>query len=242
MKPRYLFVITIFLALVAFFLWFKIQTKLTLSNKISTASQYEIKYIPLGDSYTIGLGVTEENRWPNILINHLRDKGINIALIANPAISGYTIEDAINFELPVVKTLKPDFVTVLIGANDSFQGKDPLVFQKRLNELLDKLQIILTNPKNIVLITLPDHSKTPAFFQYQNQTENISQFINLYNQIIKKEGEKRGLTVADIFLISQTVTDYKDYILDGLHPSAQGYQKWEKIIFPVVFKKIQESF
>jgi len=50
------------------------------------------------------------------------------------------------------------------------------------------------------------------------------------------------LAVADIFPISQTMTQVNDFIFDGLHPSAQGYQKWEKTIFPVVLNKIQESF
>ena len=63
-----------------------------------------------------------------------------------------------------------------------------------------------------------------------------------YRQKIKEEGEKRGLTIADIFPMSQTMTNDTDYVSDGLHPSTQSYVKWEKIIFPVVFDLLKTKF
>lgn len=173
MKLRHLFIFLILFAIALFFFLLTNQTRQSISNNIS-ATPINIRYVPLGDSYTIGLGVDEKNRWPNILVDHLKNEGINISLIDNPAVSGYTVDDVINYELSAVKSLKPDLVTLLIGANDSFQTEEPAVFQKKLINLLDKLQPNLPNSKNIILITIPDHSKTPAFFQYQNQAKNIS--------------------------------------------------------------------
>ncbi|MEK7522295.1 MAG: hypothetical protein AAB569_01855, partial [Patescibacteria group bacterium] len=63
--------------------------------------------------------------------------------------------------------------------------------------------------------------------------------IEEYNKIIKNEGEKRGLTIIDIFPVSQNMTSDADYVLDGLHPSTISYSKWEKIIFPVVFSLLK---
>ena len=205
--------------------------------ELNKNSKDEISYIAIGDSYTIGLGVSADHRWPNILTGNLRQAGIKINLITNPSVSGYTVRDAIELELPVVEKLKPDFVTVLIGANDNFGQEDVGLFGKELEELLNKLQSILTNSKNIVLITIPDYSKSPSLKGYQ--TRDVSILIKEYNQVIKNEASKRGLTVADIFPISQTITSDEDYISDGLHPSAKGYAKWEKVIFPVVFKLLK---
>lgn len=206
---------------------------------ISSNPEGEIKYVAIGDSYTIGLGVSEADRWPNVLTSNLKKARINIKLIANPAVSGYRVQDAIIKELPIVQKLNPDFVTVLIGANDNFGNKDVAFYKKDLKELLDKLQPMLRNPKNIVLITIPDYAKSPAAVRYD--TAGVSKSIESYNQVIKTEAAARGLKVADIFPLSQTMTAPKNYIGDELHPSAEGYQAWEKVIFPVVFDLLKNS-
>jgi len=195
----------------------------------------EITYISIGDSYTIGNGNLEENRWPNVLTRHLnRNGGMKIKLIANLAVSGFTVEDAARKELPVVKQLQPDFVTVLIGTNDNFHLTPANTYEKELKAFLDELQSLMKEPKNIVLITIPDYSKSPA--ATGSNIQGVSESIQEYNKIIKSEAEKRGLKVADIFPVSQITTGADDYISDGLHPSAQGYAKWEKEIYPVVYE------
>lgn len=193
-----------------------------------------VTYLPIGDSYTIGNGVVEKDRWPNVLVKHLNEAGVKVQLVGNPAVSGYTVQDAIRRELPAVKSLKPDFVTVLIGANDNFRGTDVKIFEADLKELLDKLQGMLKNPTNIVLVTIPDYSKSPAGQGYDAAAISLS--LEKYNEVIKSEASSRGLQVADIFPVSQDMTGDADYIPDGLHPSAQGYAKWEKVIYPVVYE------
>ncbi len=196
-----------------------------------------VTYLPIGDSYTIGNGVLEKDRWPNVVVKHLNEAGVKVQLVGNPAVSGYAVSDAILLELPLVESLKPDFVTVLIGANDNFRETPVEVFETDLKELLDKLQGMLHEPKNIVLITIPDYSKSPGGRGYDAAA--ISKSIEEYNEVIKSEADSRGLEVADIFPVSQTMTGRDDYISDGLHPSAAGYAKWEQIIYPVVLEALK---
>lgn len=229
--------LVIFLLTFFAFVWYIIFGNKTQLMPDKTGSDTQIKYIPIGDSYTIGNGVAESERWPNVLASNLKNQGINIELVANPAVSGYTVEDAAKAELPLVEKLKPDFVTVLIGANDNFRQIDVDIFQSEFVAFLDELQAIMPNPKNIVLITIPNYGKSPALVG--EDIEFISKSIEEYNEIIKSEAEKRGFKVADIFPISQTMTGAGDYISDGLHPSSQGYTKWEKIIYPVVFELLK---
>lgn len=238
MKLKVLIAIII-LGLVSVILVWYLNTDKQSSMNINQVSKTEgeITYIAIGDSYTIGNGVAEADRWPNVLVKHLNEGGINIRLIANPSVSGYTVADATRTELPVVKELQPDFVTVLIGANDNFRLKSPDVYNRELTAFLDELQSILKEPKNIVLVTIPDYSISPA--ASGNNTEGIAKSIQEYNEIVKAEGSKRGLPVADIFPVSQTMTGSDDYISDGLHPSAQGYAEWEKVIYPEVFELLK---
>jgi lysophospholipase L1-like esterase len=114
-----------------------------------------IRYVPIGDSYTIGLGVSENERWPNVLVEGLKTNGIDLELVANPAVSGFTVNDAIDYQLPQVEKLKPDVVTVLIGANDNFRQVNAQEFSKSYQTLLDRLQKIIVNPRNILLSPFP---------------------------------------------------------------------------------------
>lgn len=191
-----------------------------------------IGYIPFGDSYTIGLGVVESHRWPNIMIENFAKEGINIKILNSPAVSGYTVRDMINYELPILKSIKPDFITVFIGTNDSFANTDVDVFKHDYIDLLDKTQKMLPNPKNIVLITIPDYSKFPAL--NNNQNVSLSRSIYSYNEVIIEESVRRGLVLADIYPLSQEMTNKRDFIYDGLHPSREGYLKWESVIYPKV--------
>jgi len=236
---RKIIFLTAVLAIAIFIVWFLMQNDPKNSNTTLKSSTAEISYVAIGDSYTTGLGVLEKDRWQNVLTENLKKEDIDIELTVNPSVSGYTVRDAINYELPVVKQINPDFVTVFIGTNDNFARRDVALFEKDLKELLDELQVELPNPQNIVLITIPDYSKSPAVAGYNS--ENISKSIENYNEVIKEEAEIRGLKIADIFPVSQTMTDMNDYTADGLHPSAQGYLRWEKVIFPVVLDLLKKN-
>ena len=81
-----------------------------------------IRYLPLGDSYTIGEGVIQKDSFPFLLANELQKRKIIIDILANPAVTGYTTQNLIEQELPLLQKLKPNFITLLIGVNDWVQG------------------------------------------------------------------------------------------------------------------------
>ena len=199
------------------------------------AQKSSLKYVALGDSYTCGTGAKPSETWPVLLVRHLNDQGINIELSANPAHNGWTSQNVIDYELPVIEQIKPDFVTLLIGVNDWVQGVDSDAYHKNLSFILDKVQSHLPNKKNLVLITIPDFGVTPTGAMYSNG-RNIAKGIAEFNAIIEKEAMQRGLKCVDIYPETQKMKNSAILIADdGLHPSALEYSKWEAIIFPVVF-------
>lgn len=204
----------------------------------STAAYYRVRYLPLGDSYTIGQSEPESKNFPNQLVNRLKADGISIGILANPAVTGYTTKDLINTELPLVPKLKPTFVTILIGVNDYVQGVPIQTFQSNLEYIVGNLQKQLPNQKNIVLITVPDFGKTPSGAQFGNPA-TLASGVQSFNEVIKQVAVKYKLPVADIFPTSQGVANNPGLIAeDGLHPSPAEYALWTNVIYSIVKQHI----
>ena len=200
-----------------------------------TKNRDEIKYLPLGDSYTICTGTNHVNEsWPIILTTHLNEVGIQTKLVGNPARNGYTTQNLIDHELPIFDQEHPDLVTLLIGVNDWVRGVDSNTFHKNLNIILDHILTKLKNKDQLVLITIPDFGVTPTGSAYADGRD-ISKGIAVFNDIIKSEAAKRQLICIDIFPLTQEMKDHPELIADdGLHPSAKEYALWEKAIFSEV--------
>ncbi len=203
---------------------------------IGASGQNEIRYVALGDSYTIGENVKEGERWPNQLVKHLNVSGINIKLVANPSRTGWATQNLIDEELPVLDKANTQFVTLLIGANDFFQGVPNDVFRDHFVFALDHILSRLPDKKKCLVITIPDYTVTPSgkyFAQGRDGSKGIAEF----NEIIKEESLKRGASIVDVYPVSQKMRDDKSLISgDGLHPSGKGYAEWEKLIYPVSYK------
>lgn len=189
-----------------------------------------INYLPLGDSYTICTGATEKESWPLLLTNHLVENKIECKLLDNPARNGFSTQNLIDHELPLVKKLKPDFVTVLIGVNDWVRGVPKETFTKNLVFILDEVQKTISDKKKIILITIPDFGVTPQGKDYGNGRD-IGKGIAEFNSVIIAEAKKRSLPLVDIYDLSKKMKDDLTLVAaDGLHPSAKEYALWEKLI------------
>jgi acyl-CoA thioesterase I len=192
-----------------------------------------VRYVAIGDSYTIGEGAKPGEAWPNILTKHLREKGIIIELIANPSVTGWTTQMAIDHEMSVFVESKPNFATLLIGVNDWVQQVDEKTFRQRFITLVDRMLELLPDKHRLLVVTIPDFGVTPTGARYSHG-RNISDGIASFNKIIVEEATKRKLRVVDIFDLSKKMKDNPSLVAaDGLHPSAKEYAEWEKIILPV---------
>lgn len=187
------------------------------------------RYVALGDSYTIGEGVAPGERWPDVLVERLREAGMPIDLIANPSVTGWTSAQLIEHELPILEMSDATFVTLLIGVNDWVQGVARDVFNDRLRTILDRIQAILPDPRKVILITIPDFSVTPQGATY-SRGRDITAGIAGFNALIIDEGVARGLPVVDIFPLSRALVSHEFVGDDGLHPSGAAYARWVDLV------------
>src|SRR3954470_11278867 len=190
-----------------------------------------IRYVALGDSYTSGEGASPNESWPAVMTRHLKEQGINIELVANPSVTGWTTKQLIDRELPIFRDKEPTFGTLLIGVNDWVQGIDEKTFQQHFAFIADEMLRVLKDKNRLLVVTIPDFGVT-ANGQHYSRGRNISEGLASFNKIVVEESKKRGLRIVDIFELSKKMgTDRSLVAADGLHPSAREYAEWEKIIF-----------
>src|ERR1700736_2589280 len=130
-----------------------------LSNVAMAQSKVEkekIRYAVIGDSYSCGEGATPKESWPALLTQHLKAQGVDVDLVSNPSVTGWTTKDAIDRELPKFLNSNPNFATLLIGVNDWVQGVDEATFRSRFSYLFDQMLVLLPNKKHLLVVTIPD--------------------------------------------------------------------------------------
>ena len=195
-----------------------------------------MRFVALGDSYTIGTAVTEAERWPNQLVRRLP----GLELVGNPAVNGYTSADLIAEELPQLEGLRPELVSVLVGANDVVQGVPDSQYAGNVSLILEELLTRLP-PTRIFGVATPDYSLTPAGVGFGDPALASDSVVRL-NAILREACEARRIAfVPDIFEISQRVVDDPSLVADdGLHPSGPQYAAWVEAILPVVKRLLED--
>lgn len=200
-----------------------------------------LSYLALGDSYTIGESVAENERWPVQLSASLTKSGLEVASPQIIARTGWTT-DELKAKIVSEKITKTyDLVSLLIGVNNQYRGRSVEQFRTEFIDLLETaLKFAGNKPERVFVVSIPDWGVTPFGGKGQNKT--ISEQIDLFNQVKKQETEKKGVLFIDITPISrQAITDISLIAEDGLHPSGKMYQQWAEKISPELLKKIKQD-
>jgi lysophospholipase L1-like esterase len=195
-----------------------------------------LRYVALGDSYTIGTAVEVAERWPDQLVAALGARlggAPTLDLVANLAVNGFTSHDVIEVELPPLGALRPDFVTLLVGTNDVVQGVPAETYRANAAEILDDLAGRV-GPKRMLVVTSPDYTVTPAGADYGDPARQGAG-IRANNAILTELATARGIAVVDIHDLSlRAAADHSLVASDGLHPSGAQYALWVERVVPSV--------
>lgn len=192
-----------------------------------------LRYVALGDSYTIGMSVAAQERFPDQLVAALGRAEPTLTLVANLATNGYTSRDVIDVELPALEAYDPEFVTLLIGVNDVVQGAAPDQYEANVTTILNEV-LTLVPRERLVVVTIPDYTVTPQGSNYGDPAAQ-SAAIRANNAAMTRLVGDRGVAIVDIFDISfEAATDRTLVADDGLHPSGTQYARWVERLLPVV--------
>ena len=192
-----------------------------------------MRYVALGDSYTIGTSVAAADRWPDRLVAALGHAEPRLELVANLGVNGYTSADLIRHELPALDMLRPEFASVLIGVNDVVQGVGLEVYATNAELILDALLARLP-PERIVTVATPDYTVTPAGADYGDPRHQHDGIVAV-NTTLSRLARAHGIAYVDTFDLSVRAAGDRSLVArDGLHPSGAQYALWVERIAPVV--------
>jgi lysophospholipase L1-like esterase len=193
------------------------------------ANGQQLKYLALGDSYTIGESVTEAERWPNQLADTLRKKNQDYGKPTIIATTGWRTDNLKN--AMTIAQLKNDYdmVSLLIGVNNQYQGKSSKEYEAEFEALLTwAIQLAKGKKENVFVVSIPDYGYTP-FGKPKQAT--ISAAIDLFNEINARITYKLGIKYFNITEISRDgLKDPALVAADGLHPSGKMYSYWVELI------------
>ena len=196
------------------------------------SNQGPLTLLALGDSYTIGEGVNEEERWPNQFVKVAYENGIDFLTPRIIAMTGWKTYDLINGIESSNFEKKYDYVALLIGVNNQFNSRSINEFEDDLDKLLIKINNLKKKDGSVLIISIPDWGSSP--YGENIDRNEISNEINTFNNSLKSFANINGLKYVDVTEISRRAINEPNLITsDNLHPSGLMYLEWAKKIFQV---------
>lgn len=209
------------------------QEELTpIVNEVDAKKTKQLNYLALGDSYTVGESLAAKKSFPKQLEKRLEDN-LNIKIQTKIiAQTGWRTDNLINGIDAAELETSYDFVTLLIGVNNQFQGTPFSVYEKEFPELLaSAIKFADNTPSQVVIVSIPDWSFTP--FGSNRDEENISKEIDMYNAFAKLKAEESKVKFIEITDITREGLDKPELVAgDGLHPSEEAYKLFVDRIAP----------
>lgn len=192
-----------------------------------------VRYLALGDSYTIGEGVAARDRWPHQLAAALRAGGVPVAQPEIIATTGWTT-DELSAAIDASACTPPyALVSLLIGVNNQYRGRDLDNYRGEFAGLLATAASMAgAAPARVIVVSIPDWGVTPFAAAKGADVARIALEIDRFNAVNRELTERAGAHWIDVTVISRGA-GRSLLVEDGLHPSAEQYALWTGRILPV---------
>ena len=194
-----------------------------------------MKYLALGDSYTIGEGVAEDGRWPAVLAQALRAEGVALEDPRIIATTGWTTDElaaAIDAAEPLGEW---DFVSLLVGVNNQYRGRSLENYREEFTTLLQRaIDFARGRAERVLVLAIPDWGVTPFGTASGRDVAQIARELDAFNAAAAAICAAHGVAFVDIAPVAR-VRGAEAAMLaeDGLHPSAAMYALWTAQALPV---------
>lgn len=199
-----------------------------------------VTFLALGDSYTIGQSVPASERWPVQLAAALRAEGVAIGDPQIIATTGWTT-DELSGGIDAADPHGPyRLVTLLIGVNNQYRGRDIKEFRTQFRGLLNRAVSFAGGiASRVIVVSIPDWGVTP--YAEGRDRAQIGREIDSFNGVCREEAERAGAAFVDITPGSRHAASDSSLVADdGLHPSGKMYRQWVEQILPVARQALRK--
>lgn len=194
-----------------------------------------MRYLALGDSYTIGEGVLEDGRWPVLLARALRTEGIALEDPRIVATTGWTT-DELSMAIDAAELQDSwDFVSLLIGVNNQYRGRDPGNYREEFAALLLRaIAFAGGNAGRVLVLSIPDWGATRFGVESGRDLKQVMRELDVFNALARDACSACYVAFVDITGISREHGLEPGMLAeDGLHPSARMHALWAAAALPV---------
>jgi lysophospholipase L1-like esterase len=186
----------------------------------------ELLYVVVGDSAAQGIGASKPHRgYVGTIAAHLRTTTGRSVRVVNLSVSGARLREALEVQVPKLKRLNPDVITVSIGAND-IADFDDIRFDKELRQLADAL------PPHAIVADLP------SFFFGEAEKR-----VRIANAIVHQVVGEHGFTLAPLYRATRRQGAARVALnqasADFFHPNDRGYRVWASAFLPLIDRAVE---
>lgn len=172
----------------------------------------ELVVVFLGDSLTAGYGVDEDEAFPMLVENQLREDGYSVRVI-NGGVSGDTTAGGLR-RLSWLLRQEPDVLMVALGGNDGLRGLDLDDSESNLRLILEQAQAADVSVLLAGMLMPPNYG-----------ADYTDRFAAIYPRLAE------DYSVAMIpFLLEGVAGDPELNQPDGIHPTAEGQKKVAEVV------------
>ena len=189
------------------------------------------EYLALGDSYTIGEGVEEHERWPLQLAAALRAHGVAVTQPHIIARSGWTTDElieALEYERSQGQLREAyGLVSLQIGVNNQYRDRPLDEFATQFSYLLAAaIRLADNRPEHVLAASIPDWGVTPYGVASGRDRGLVAKQIDEFNAVAAAECAKRQVAFVDVTDLSRDPALAHALVADGLHPNGEMYARW----------------
>lgn len=196
-------------------------------------------FLALGDSYTVGEGVTVSERWPNRLALYLHDRGYDLGAPEVIARTGWTcaeLAEALSAWNPAGRR---ELVSLMIGVNDQYRGYPIVDYEPAFTALLDSaLALAEGGHERVVVLSIPDWGASPFARADARGAEAIAADIDMRNAIARACCLRRRVPFVDITASTRALSLPSMWAADGLHPGSAVHAHWAEAVLPIALSQL----
>ena len=198
----------------------EIVALLWLLNSVSTFNSFwtdkanesgGITYLALGDSAAQGIGATSPMKgYVGLIAHDIESKTGKTVQVVNVSKTGAKMDDYLKDQAPVIETVKPDIITIEIGAND-IANYDATQFRAKFKKVLETL------PASSYVSNMPLFNSRPG------STENAKQASKIIEEELRAYP---NLIFVDLETETQQNQSVFGFAPDLFHPNNLSYKNW----------------